>query len=84
MVTTAAVLGRYHLRLRQELCRGNQPRVTGATVEDELRELTRAVLVTAGAREGVSVEAAVGLALVLYNRGVAPFCALPAPRTSAA
>ena len=73
--TTAVFLGRYHTVLHQELCRAQQPRSLAATVEDELRELTRAVLVTVGIGEGVSVEAAVGLALVLFKRGVVPFCA---------
>jgi hypothetical protein len=34
-------------------------------------------MLTIGSTEGVSIEAAVGLALVLYKRGVIPFCALP-------
>ncbi len=79
--TTAGLLRHYHTPLHQEVCRGNQPRATAATVADELRDLTRAVLVTVGAREGISIEAAVGLALVLYKRGVAPFCARPTLRT---
>ncbi len=80
--TTAGFLGRYHTPLHQEVCRGNQPRATAATVADELHELTRAVLVTVGTREGISIDTAVGLALVLYTRGVAPFCARPTLRTS--
>ena len=75
--TTAMVLRRYQQRLQQELCDGNQPRATAATVQDELGEVTRAVLLTVGIGEGVSIDVAVGLALVLYKRGVAPFCALP-------
>ena len=75
--TTAALLGRYATRLHQELCRGTQPRTTLATVEATLWDLTRAVVVTIGSTEGVSIDAAVSLALVLYARGVAPFCAAP-------
>ncbi len=84
MVTTAALLGRYHTPLHKELCRAHQPRTPSATVEDDLGEITRTVLVTIGIGEGVSVEAAVGMALVLYKRGVVPFCALPILRTTAA
>ncbi len=73
--TTAMLLRRYHTSLHRELCQANQPRVAAAPVEDELRELTRAILVTVGVREGISIEAAVGMALVLHKRGVAPFCA---------
>jgi hypothetical protein len=76
-ISTALFLRRYHTALRQELCQGSHPRMISATVEDELRDLTRAVLLTIGSTEGVSVEAAVGLALVLYKRGVIRFCALP-------
>jgi len=82
--TTAAFLRRYHTQLHQEVCRGNQPRAMAAPVADELCDLTRAVLLTVGITEGVSIEAAVGLALVLYKRGVAPFCAQPTLRTSTA
>ncbi|HEY0607496.1 MAG TPA: hypothetical protein VGD58_31550 [Herpetosiphonaceae bacterium] len=75
-ISTALFLRRYHMALHQELCQGVQPRIISATVEDELRDLTRAVMLTIGSSEGVSVEAAVGLALVLYKRGVTRFCAL--------
>lgn len=76
-INTALFLRRYHTALRQELCQEVQPRMISATVEDELRDLTRAVMLTIGSTEGVSVEAAVGLALVLYKRGVIQFCSLP-------
>ena len=81
--TTTAFLQRYDTLLHQELCRGMQPRATPTTVEAELWDLTRAVFVTIGSTEGVSIDAAVSLALVLYARGVAPFCAMPTlrPRT---
>ena len=82
--TTAAFLGRYDTRLHQELCRGTQPRTTPATVEAALWDLTRAVVVTIGSTEGVSIDAAVSLALVLYARGVAPFCATPLRRPGSA
>lgn len=76
-ISTALFLRRYHTALHQEMCQGNQPRMSLDTVEDELRDLTRAVILTIGSTEGVSVEAAVGLALVLYKRGVIQLCALP-------
>ncbi len=47
-----------------------------ATDAGQLHDLTRAVLVT-GAAEGMSIEAGVGIALVLHTRGLAQFCALP-------
>ena len=75
VATTALLLRRYHTGLHRELCRVRQPRTRPATVEDALRELTRAVLVTVGIGEGVSVEAAVAMALVLNKRGIVPFCA---------
>lgn len=83
-ISTAMFLRRYNTALHQELCLGTQPRMMPATVEDELRDLTRAVMVTIGSGEGVSVEAAVGLALVLYKRGVTSFCALPTIRINSA
>ena len=77
LATTPMLLRRYHTRLHHELCLGSQRRVAATTVQDELHDLTRAVLVTIGVGEGVSIEAAVGMARVLYKHGVAPFCALP-------
>ena len=75
--TTATLLGRYHKRLHQQLCMAQQPRrLPAASLREELRELTRAVLVTVGIGEGISVEAAVGMAFVLHRRGIANFCAL--------
>jgi hypothetical protein len=75
--TTALLLRRYHMQLHSELCLGQQPRIRVATVEDELRELTRAVIVTMGGAEGLSVEAAALIALVMQKRGLARFCTLP-------
>ena len=83
-LTTRVLLRRYHTPLHHELCHGQHPRTAGARITDELCELTRAMLVTVGATEGVSIEAAVGLALVLHTRGIAPFCAVPARPTSTA
>jgi len=75
--STALLLRSYHTQLHQELCDGNQPRATFGSLEDELRELTRAVVVTIEADEGISVENAVLLALVLHKRGIVTFCARP-------
>jgi hypothetical protein len=74
---TAMLLRRYQTPLQEALCHNNRPRFMAATVEEELGDLTRAVLATVGSAEGISIEAAVGMALVLYKRGVAPFCAMP-------
>ena len=82
--TTAALLTRYHPMVHMELNRGHPPGTMPPTVVDELRELTRAVLLTVGIKEGVSVEAAVGMALVLYKRGGVPFYTVPIRRASAA
>lgn len=76
--TTALLLRRYHTQLHHELCDGNRPRAQHESMQDELRELTRAVIVTIDSNEGISVESAVLLALVLAKRGLAKFCALPA------
>lgn len=75
--TTALLLRRYHTQLHQELCEGNRPRATFGGLEDELRELTRAVIVTIDADEGISVENAVLIALILQKQGLATFCARP-------
>lgn len=75
-LTTAAFLRHYHTTLHYELCRGARPYSSAATVAGQLHDLTRAVLVT-GAAEGLSIEAAVAIALVLHTRGLAHFCALP-------
>lgn len=76
LVTTAGFLQRYDATLHHELCRGTRPSSSAGAVADQLHELTRAVLVT-GASEGMSIEAAVGIALVLHKRGLAQFCATP-------
>jgi hypothetical protein len=74
--STALLLRRYHTQIHQELCAGNQPRSSFTSLEDELRELTRAIMVSIG-DEGISVENAVLLALILHKRGLATFCAQP-------
>ena len=83
-LTTRVLLQRYATPLHHELCRGTQPRIRAAPVAGELSHLTRAVILTIGITEGISIDAAVGLALVLYKRGVVPFCARPALRTHTA
>jgi hypothetical protein len=75
--TTAAFLRQHATPLHAALCRGQQPRILAATVAEQLHASTRAVLL-AGVGTGMSIEAAVAVALVLYTRGVASFCALPA------
>jgi hypothetical protein len=82
--TTALLLRRYRVPLHAELCDGNRPRLRADDAGEQLRELTRAVLVTIGAREGVPVEAAMLIGLLLLKRGVATFCAQPVPAAVAA
>lgn len=83
-ISTGLFLRRYHAPLHLQVCQGTHPRTSSSTVEDELRDLTRAIILTVGVTEGISVEAAVGLALVLYKQGIIPFCALPVPRIATA
>lgn len=75
-VTTTDFLRRYNTTLHHELCRGTRPYSSAEAIADQLHDLTRAVLVT-GAAEGMSIEAAVGIALVLHKRGLVQFCAVP-------
>jgi hypothetical protein len=75
VATTALLLRRYNTGLHTELWCAQGTRNRAVTIEGKLGELTRAVLVTVGIGEGVSVEAAVAMALVLYKRGVVPLCA---------
>lgn len=77
LITTASVLRRYDTSLRQAMCSNKQPRLMSATIADTLHDMTRAVILTLGPVEGVSIDAAVTLALVLHNRGIASFCARP-------
>jgi hypothetical protein len=76
--TTAMLLQRYQAPLQQALCRNHRPRQQGASIADQLDDLTRAVLMAVGTTEGLSIESAVGMALVLHRRGLASLCALPA------
>jgi hypothetical protein len=75
--SAALLLRRYRVPLQRELCIGREPRPLPEVVEDEVRELTRAVMVAAGVPEGFSVDAAVLLALAIRAGGLARFCALP-------
>ncbi len=78
-ITTAQLLRRYQAELQQELCQDRRPRMRFSTLEDELRELTRAVVATIVSDSGISIENAVFLALVLRAQGLQKFCALSAP-----
>lgn len=75
--TTALLLRRYQTQLQNELCVGKQPRTASDDLESELRELTRAVVVTLATSEGISLETAVLMALILRTRGLPAFCAQP-------
>lgn len=78
--STLALLKRYQGRLQQELCIGRQPRIAEFhLVQEELVEITRGVMVAIEGSEGISIESAVYLALVLRARGLADFCATPPP-----
>jgi hypothetical protein len=79
--TTAQLLRRYQAELQQELCQDHRPRMQFSTLEDELRELTRAVVATIVSDSGISIENAVLLALVLRAQGLQKFCALSPPRS---
>lgn len=76
--TAALLMRRYHTTLQRELCIGRQPRPTPLVIEDEVRMITRAVMVAIQAPEGISVQAAVTLALAIRARGLDQLCALPA------
>lgn len=76
--TTALLFRRYQQQMQQELCVNKRPRATFDSLESELRELTRAVVVTLDTSEGISIENAVLMALILRTRGLANFCAQPA------
>lgn len=77
--TATVLLRRYQATLQNELCDGRAPRPLPGVVEDEVRELTRAVMVAVAAEEGISAEAAVLLALAIRAGGVDRLCAMPAP-----
>lgn len=84
VITTASILRRYDTPLHQAMCLNKQPLLSAAAPADVLHDVARAVILTVGPAEGVSVDVAVTLALVLYTRGIAPFCARPSLPTSAA
>jgi hypothetical protein len=75
-ITTASLLRRYRRELHGELCSGSRARTTYGSLEEELTDLTRAVVVTVEWSEGISIESAVLLALVLRAQGLDRFCAL--------
>ncbi len=78
--TTLGLLKRYQGRLQQELCIGNEPRIAEFhLVQEELVEITRGIMVVIEGSEGISIESALHLALVLRARGLANFCATPPP-----
>jgi predicted nucleic acid-binding protein len=76
-IITAQLLLEHQAGLQRELCNGPQPRATFETLDEQLREFTRAVLVTFSTTEGISLENAALIALVLHKRGLAAFCAQP-------
>ena len=76
--TAALLLRRHWTGLQKELCSGREPHALPSVVEDEVRELTRAVMVAVDVSEGFSVEVAVLLALAIRAHGVAEICATPA------
>ncbi len=76
-LTGALLLRRYHHPLQKELCRGGAPIPLPDVIEDEVRELTRVVLVAADVGEGFSVDVAVLLALAIRAGGIARYCGEP-------
>lgn len=74
--STGLLLRRYRRELHGELCAGSRARAMYGTLEEELTDLTRAVVVTVEWSEGISLESAVLLALVLRAQGLDQFCAL--------
>jgi len=75
--TAALLLRHYHSALHRELCVGQAPRDIPYVIEDEVRMLTRAVMVAIETQEGISVDASVLLALALRARGLDNLCAMP-------
>jgi hypothetical protein len=80
--TAALLLRRHRAALQKELCAGRVPRPLPDVIEDEVRELTRAVMVSVDVSEGFSVEAAVLLALAIRAGGLERLCELPATGSS--
>src|SRR3954447_14692923 len=76
--TSASLLLRRHrVALQKELCAGYTPRPLPDAIEDEVRELTRAVMVSVDVGEGFSVESAVLFALAIRAGGVKRLCESP-------
>ncbi len=82
--TAALLLRHYHSALHRELCIGQTPRPIPYVIEDEVRMLTRAVMVAIETQEGIPVDASVLLALALRAGGIDKLCGMPADRTSPA
>jgi hypothetical protein len=80
--TAAQLLRRYRGALQHELCQGREPRPLPDELEDEVRELTRAVMVVMGGHEGMSVDIAVLLALAIRASGVQHLCESPVATAS--
>lgn len=76
--TSGLLLRRYRGALQKELCLGREPRPLPDVIEDEVREITRAVMVSVGLSEGFSVETSVLLALAIRAGGIETLCATPA------
>jgi hypothetical protein len=74
--TTGLLLRRYRRELNGELCNGSRARTMYGSLEEELTDLTRAVVLSIQWNEGISIESAVLLALVLRAQGLDRFCAL--------
>lgn len=80
--TAALLLRRNRRALQHELCQGREPRPLPDDLEDEVRELTRTVMVVMGGSEGMSVDIAVLLALAIRANGVQHLCESPLAATS--
>ncbi|GAC1549803.1 MAG: hypothetical protein NVS2B7_25850 [Herpetosiphon sp.] len=76
-VGAAQLLRRYRPSLQRELCNGSAPIPLPAVIEDEVRILTRAIMVSIESQEGISVEACVLLGLVLRAQGLSTLCQSP-------
>lgn len=74
--TTALLLRRYRTPLQHELCSGGRVRQSYANDEATLLDITRAVIVAIDANEGLSIESAVLIALVIRAQGLDRFCAM--------
>ena len=73
-ITAALLLRRYRGALQHELCEQRRPRPLPASLEDQICELTRAVMVAVQRHVSFSVETAVFLALVIRAGGLEAWC----------